>query len=249
MKPVSDFLIDIPLLKYNDPVTRARQILRDDVYREIYVHDGKKKLLGYIDITDVLRVLATKSNVTVEGFLQQTMGVHPDDAIEEAVRAIRASKTDSAPVVDQQQQILGGVLLSDLFPVIITRHELKGTVSNSMTKKPVTCSADDTIQKIYSLIVESGFTVFPVMKKKRLAGIISRRDLLREGRLRSALENSANLPVEAVMTKQLITIRPDELVDTAAKMMATHDISILPVVENGVLVGVIDRHDVLKGLK
>jgi CBS domain-containing protein len=248
MKLVSDFLIDIPLLKYNDPVTRARQILRDDVYREIYVHDGKKKLIGYIDITDVLRITATKSNVTVEGFLHEAIPAHSDDEIEDVVRSMRDGKTDSAPVVDKQQQILGGVLLSELFPVIITRQELKGTVSDSMTKKPVTCSADDTIQKIFGLIVESGFTVFPVMKKRRLVGIISRRDLLREGRLRSALENSGNILVETVMTKQMFKIGPDEPVGSAAKLMAAHDISILPVVEDGVLVGVIDRHDVLKGL-
>ena len=70
MKVISDFVIDVPVLKYDDQVTKARQMLRDDIFREIYVHDGKKKLMGYIDITDVLRVTATKSNVTIEGYIK-----------------------------------------------------------------------------------------------------------------------------------------------------------------------------------
>lgn len=249
MKVASDFLVEIPLLKDNDPITRARQLLRDDVFRELYVHNGKKKLRGLIDITDVLRVMATKSNVTVEGYISPASAVHPADTIEAVVRSIRTSKRDSAPVVDPQQQLLGGVLLSDLFPIIITRHDLKGSVSDYMARRPVTCSVDDTIIRIYSLIVESGFTSFPVLKKKKLAGIISRRDFLREGRLRPALENAAAKPVEEMMTRQVITVGPDHPVDAAAKMMAANDISILPVIDDGLLAGVLDRHDVLKGLK
>lgn len=248
MKVASDFLVEIPLLRDNDPITRARQLLRDDVFRELYVHDGKKKLLGLIDITDVLRVTATKSNVTVEGYISPASEVYPSDTIEAVVRSIRASKRDSAPVVDQHQ-VIGGVLLSDLFPVVITRHELKGIVGDYMTRRPVTCSVDDTIGRIYSLIVESGFTSFPVMKKKKMAGIVSRRDFLREGRLRPVLENAATVPVSEMMTRQVITVTPEIRVDEAAHMMASNDISILPVVEDGELTGVLDRHDVLAGLK
>lgn len=248
MKVASDFLIEIPLLKDNDPVTRARQLLRDDVYRELYVHDGKRKLLGLIDITDVLRVVATKSNVTIEGYISPASAVNPSDMIEAVVRSIRANKRDSAPVVENQQ-IVGGVLLSDLFPIVITRHELKGCVRDYMTAHPVTCSVDDTIMRIYSLIIESGYTAFPVLKKKSLAGIVSRRDFLREGRLRPALENAATIPVAEMMTRQVITVGPDDPLSEAAQLMAANDISILPVMNGTTLAGVLDRHDVLKGLK
>ena len=65
MKTAQDFMIGIPVLKYNDQITKARQILRDDRFREVYVVDAKKNILGYIDLTDGLRVTATKSNITV----------------------------------------------------------------------------------------------------------------------------------------------------------------------------------------
>ncbi len=77
MKSAQDFVIEIPVLKNNDQITKARQILRDDRFREVYVVDGKKTLIGYIDLTDGLRVTATKSNVTVEGYVKDAPVVRP----------------------------------------------------------------------------------------------------------------------------------------------------------------------------
>ena len=82
MRTAQDFIVEIPVLKYNDQITKARQILRDDRFREVYVVDKKEHLIGYIDITDGLRVTATKSNVTVEGFIKDAPAVHAGDSIE-----------------------------------------------------------------------------------------------------------------------------------------------------------------------
>jgi CBS domain-containing protein len=248
MKLVADFMVDVPLLKMTDAVTKARQVLRDDAFREVYIHNGKKKLLGYIDLTDVLRVTATKSNVTVEGFLKEAAKVTSDTPIEYAVRAIKDYRTDSAAIVDGQMNITGGVLLSDLFPIIITRHELRGSVSDCMSRKVVTCSPDDSVQKIHNLITESGFTAFPVIKKNKLVGVISRRDILKAGRFRTALENGTAIPVDTLMTKEVLVVSPDEPVQSAAALMVRHDISRVPVVDSGNIKGILDRHDVLKGL-
>jgi CBS domain-containing protein len=248
MKLVADFMVDVPQLKSSETVTKARQILRDDMFREIYINDDRKKLAGYIDLTDVLRVTATKSNVTVEGFIKEAASVPCDTPVEEAVRAIRKYRTDSACVVDGHMNIKGGGLLSDLFPIIITRHELHGSVAEYMSKKVVTCAPGDPVQKIYSLIIESGFTAFPVVKKNKIMGIISRRDILKAGRIRAALENGTAVPVETLMAKDVVTVSPDEPIQAAAALMVRHDISRVPVVESGIMRGILDRHDVLKGL-
>ena len=108
MKTAQDFILEIPVLKPGDQITKARQILRDDRFREVYVVDAKKNLLGYIDITDGLRVTATKSNVTIEGFVKEAPMVHPADSIEAAARAMRSYRTDSAAVVDPEPRVSGG---------------------------------------------------------------------------------------------------------------------------------------------
>ena len=248
MKTAQDFMIGIPVLKYNDQITKARQILRDDRFREVYVVDAKKNLIGYIDLTDGLRVTATKSNVTVEGYVKEAPMVSPADTIEQLARVMRDYETDSVAVVDPSPRIIGGVLLSDVFPVIISRHELHGIVASHMTRDVTIASPTDTIQKIYTMIMESGFSAFPVMKKKRIVGIISRRDLIRTRRVQSIIARHAHTTIEEVMSKNVVTIGPDEPIGSAAELLVKHDVSRLPVIDGDRIVGIVDRHDVLKGL-
>jgi CBS domain-containing protein len=202
-----------------------------------------------VDITDALRVTDTRSNVTVEGFVKDAVQVSPGDPLEKVAAAIRDAKTtDSAAVVDGQGALLGAVLLSEIFPILITRHDLRGTVADWMSRRVVTVEGGEPIQKVYTLIMESGFTAFPVVSRKQLAGIVSRHDLLRAGRVRKALANPAGVEVEAVMTKEVVTTGPGVPAPEAAALLVKHDISRMPVVDAGKIVGIIDRHDLLRGL-
>ncbi|MDD1662999.1 MAG: CBS domain-containing protein [Methanomicrobiales archaeon] len=248
MKTAESVMVKVPVLSLSDHITRARQILRDDIFREVYVQDEKKHLVGCVDITDALRVTDTRSNVTVEGFLQDAVRVSPGDTLEKVASILRDAKTDSAAVVDGQGSILGAVLLSEIFPILTTRHELRGTVGDWMSRRVVTAEAHETIQRVYTLIMESGFTAFPVVSKKQLVGIVSRHDLLRAGRVRKALSNPAHVEVESVMTTEIVTIGPGASTAEAAALLVKHDISRMPVVDAGKIVGIIDRHDLLKGL-
>ncbi len=248
MKLAQDFILEVPVLKFNDQITKARQILRDNRFREVYVVDAKKNLLGYIDLTDGLRVTATKSNVTVEGFVKDAPMVSPADTVERVAKLMQEYKTDSVAVVDPVTNIIGGVLLSDIFPVIISRNELRGTVSDYMTRDVTAASPTDTVQKIYTMIMESGFSAFPVVRKKRIVGLISRRDLIRTRRMQSVIASHAHTTIEEVMSKNVITIGPHEMVSSAAELLVKHDVSRLPVIDGDHIVGIVDRHDILSGL-
>jgi CBS domain-containing protein len=118
-----------------------------------------------------------------------------------------------------------------------------------MSRNVVVANTTDTVQHILTLIMESGFSAFPVQKKKKLVGIVSRIDLLRGGRVRAALAHAAQTPVEKIMTKDVISIGPEEKIRTAADLLVRHDVSRLPVIDKESIVGIVDRHDVLAGLR
>ena len=130
----------------------------------------KRSCWDTIDITDALRVTSTKSNVTVEGFVKEPASTGPDASIEDVARSMREHKTDSAAIIDKDRHILGGVLLSDIFPVIITRNELRGQTKNHMSAEVATVDPCDTLQQVYARVTESGFMAFPVVKKKTACG-------------------------------------------------------------------------------
>ncbi|MDN7024160.1 CBS domain-containing protein [Methanoculleus sp. FWC-SCC1] len=248
MKVASDLMVAVPKLHYNDFVTKARSVLREDVFRELYVLDDRDHLLGYLDISDALKVTGTKSNVTVEGFVKEAATTSPDAPLGQVAQAIRKYSSSSAAIVDTDGRVLGGVLLSDLFPVLTSRHEIRGRVADVMSRDVVTAAPHDPIPRIYTLITASGFSAFPVVAKRDLIGIVSRRDLLRAGSVRTAVKNAADSTVERIMTTPAVTVSPDETVGAAAALMVRHNISRLPVVEDAHLVGIIDRHDVLNAL-
>ena len=248
MKVAEDLMVDIPTLHYDDYITKARSVLRDDVFREVYVVDEKNRLKGYLDISDVLRVMDTKSNVTIKGFVREAARVAQGTSLTEVGIAILEARTNSAAVVDEDGVYQGGVLFSELFPILISRRTIPGRVEDVMSHEPITSTPDAPIHRVYNLIVTSGFIAFPVVQKKEPIGIISRRDLLRAGNLRISVKNQADTTVERVMTTPAISVAPDDPITTASRLMVEHDISMLPVIDGKKqLVGVIDRHDVLSG--
>ena len=248
MKSVHEFMVEVPHLVIDDTVTKARQLLRDDIYREIYVVDHNKKIIGYIDISDVIKVVSTKSNVTVGGFIKDAAFISPSAPIEEAAKRMILSRTYSAAITDNNCKFLGGVLLSDIFAPLVAAHSPKNPVSRCMTKQVTSASPEDPVSKMYTLITESGYTAFPITRKGEVVGIISLRDLLKQGRLRGAIERKNLLTVEDVMTKQVITISPEAPLLHAVDLLVQHDLCQVPVVESGKIVGIIDRHDILKSL-
>ncbi|NLA99592.1 MAG: CBS domain-containing protein, partial [Methanomicrobiales archaeon] len=96
MKVAEDLMVDIPTLHYDDYITKARSVLRDDVFREVYVVDEKNRLKGYLDISDVLRVMDTKSNVTIKGFVREAARVAQGTSLTEVGIAILEARTNSA---------------------------------------------------------------------------------------------------------------------------------------------------------
>jgi acetoin utilization protein AcuB len=128
-------------------------------------------------------------------------------------------------------------------------------VKERMKRDPVTVKKDDSFRYALKLIRKEGIRHLPVLDGKRLVGIITDRDLrqsapspattLEVHELNYLLER---LKIEAIMTKKVITVPPDSSLLAAAKLLLTHKIGCLPVVEQEELVGIITEGDLLRAL-
>jgi CBS domain-containing protein len=144
-----------------------------------------------------------------------------------------------------------------------TRHRRWARrVSDVMTTTVVTVDRITPYQEIDRLLTERRISGVPVLKMGRhVAGVVSEADLLaaedetaRQARLASALGRRwrlrkrphVNLTAGTLMTEPAITIAPDATVPAAARLMNTHHVRRLPVVdEAGKLVGIVSRRDLL----
>ena len=74
-----------------------------------------------------------------------------------------------------------------------------------------------------------------------LVGVISRRDFQRK----ITKEKQLQSPVKAFMSKEVVSISPGKSPTEASRLMVKHDIGRLPVVENGKIIGIITRSDIM----
>ena len=136
-------------------------------------------------------------------------------------------------------------------------------VSDVMTTSVVTVDRITPYQDIDRLLTENRISGVPVLKMGReVAGVVTEADLLAaedETNRRARMDSSVgrrrllhkqqpyvSLTAGTLMTAPAITIGPDATIPAAARLMNTHHIRRLPVVdEHGKLAGIVSRRDLL----
>jgi len=127
-------------------------------------------------------------------------------------------------------------------------------VENWMSKDLITIDEDASIMKASKLMKQNDIQHLPVLKKGRLVGIVSDRDL-KEAQPSKATTLDIHemyylldkVSVKSLMPKSLFTITAGETVEKAAAVMLKQKISALPVVDaQGALAGIITKGDIFR---
>ena len=96
------------------------------------------------------------------------------------------------------------------------------------------------------LMAEKNIGAVLVMEGGELAGILSERDYARKIILKG--KASQDTPVTEIMTNQVFTITPEHSLDECMGIMSDKRIRHLPVVENGVVTGMVSISDVVTAI-
>lgn len=115
------------------------------------------------------------------------------------------------------------------------------TARDLMSSPVKSVKPQQTISEAARLLLRYGHSGMPVVDDGKLVGIISRRDVDK-----AMHHNLGHAPVKAYMSRQVKTVEPDIPMTLIEDLMINHDIGRLPVCENGVLVGIVSRTDLLK---
>jgi acetoin utilization protein AcuB len=127
-------------------------------------------------------------------------------------------------------------------------------VQDWMSKDLITIDEDTSIMKASKVMRQNNIQYLPVLRKGRLVGIVSDRDL-KEATPSKATSLDIHemyylldkIVVKSLMPKTLFTITPGDTVEKAAAVMLKHHISALPVVDaKGGLAGILTKGDVFR---
>jgi len=134
-------------------------------------------------------------------------------------------------------------------------------VKDVMTTNVVSVTRRTSYRQVARLLHEHHLSAVPVLTSEGgVAGVVSEADLLRKQELH---EDAEHEPVwllrpgdrgkaeaqtaEGLMTSPAVTIGPDAVLGTAARLMSARHVKRLPVVgEDGKLVGIVSRTDLLR---
>jgi CBS domain-containing protein len=122
-------------------------------------------------------------------------------------------------------------------------HPGTGRVRDAMTTAVVTARAGEQIDDVAERLVERRHKSLPVVDDhQRLVGLVSEADILG----REPLSGRTNgRTVGTVMTKDVITVSPEDSISSARLLIAEHGLRMMPVVEDGRVVGVLSRSDLV----
>jgi CBS domain-containing protein len=144
-----------------------------------------------------------------------------------------------------------------------------------MTTQVVTLKGTDTVRQATVRLAIENLSGLPVVDgKKNLIGIVSETDILdlllkyqaelnvhdpslyilsmpmddeeiKDEKMRAAIKVISETHVQEIMTKTVLTTSPNEKIINVVKAMIDRGVNRIPVLEKGVLVGIVSRGDII----
>jgi len=177
--------------------------------------------------------------------------------MENRIYIVARSKANGLPV-NKIVDVFGGGGHEKAASAVIKDNDLNGVITkikveiNKMIRSPhlvkdimsypvKTVDPNTKMKEVGQILLKYGHTGVPVVEDNKLVGVISRRDV--DKALKHGLKHA---PVKGFMTQDVITVDSDLSWEEVQKLMVQHDIGRLPVINNGELVGIVSRSDVLR---
>ena len=146
-----------------------------------------------------------------------------------------------------------------------------------MTEKVITFSPDNSLHDALKTFTEKNISGAPVVNKGKLVGLITELDIIKvidiytpkvhftsmphfflvlaglksrskAAELKKKVMAASRLKLDDFMTREPVVIRKDADIMEAARLIDTYKVNRLPVLDDGKVVGIVTRNDVIKAV-
>ena len=109
----------------------------------------------------------------------QVITVSPATTVHEAMKTLVALEISGLIVTDPEGNILGVVTERDLLVAFEFHKKTTAYVEEFMNRKILSVTGETPMEEISKILVQGDIRRVPVLQDRKVIGIISRRDLLR----------------------------------------------------------------------
>lgn len=248
-----------------ESVYNAAVLMQKRNFRHLPVIAEGGKLAGIFSAQDIVDSLSlvlahAKSSEKIIHSLDipvhRIMALHPIvvekwDGLAEVVKKLIAHNVGALPVIDDAGTVQGIITLRDMVGLLGTGSEPLGvTVSEIMTRKITSASINATMADAVKSMSDMRIRRLPIISHDGdVIGLVTNKDVLR---MLSKLKGEASPFDEEIskyMTKEVITVDPDDDVRLIASRMVIFNIGGLVVSDkNSKIIGIVTERDLVKRL-
>ena len=247
---------DFPYVSPDEHLTDVLKKMGNLDLHEIPVSQDGERLMGVVSYGTLLkrRNLSTSSKAGSISIMPQE--ITPDTMVTEVAEAFLTSGFRQIPVVSGQN-MQGMVTRTDLIGIIKDIKELRDLkVYDIMTEDVQTIGSEDPVDAAVLSMKNLTIRTLPVVDDEgQLTGIIGIKQVAnynwREKKRETVGEVTGdNSPVEikvsSIALNSVYTVRSTSTLGEAVDEMLEHNISTLPVVDDGDLVGILTKYDIIE---
>jgi CBS domain-containing protein len=159
-------------------------------------------------------------------------------------RCLELFKKDTPPVlavVDEKGKYAG--VISRRW-IVRARLDPANTKVKSLMRVAPKVESTVSLSKAAKLMIQSGIRQLPVFEKEKLRGFVTDENIIHG----AVTQEWGGTSIEQIMTKAPFTIEASRSVGAVLSLFREHDISHVPIMENGQLVGVVSTQDIIENV-
>lgn len=243
-------------------------------FRRLPVSDpGTSRLMGVVTVMDVVNFLGggdkaqiienkhrgnllSAINEEISSIMEEdVITLHEGDSIDDAIKMMLQGNVSGFPIVDEESKVVGIVSERD-FVSLVANIITGKRVADYMSRDVVSVRPDTKVEDAARVMVANDFRRLPIVHEGVMTGVVTTSDIVNylgsgevfEKLVTGNMHEALGVPIKVIAREAPVTVEPDLDLGEAANLMIARDVSVLPVVVDGALSGIVTERDFLSAI-
>ncbi|HJH30554.1 MAG TPA: CBS domain-containing protein [Methanosarcinaceae archaeon] len=243
-------------------------------FRRVPITDaGTNRLEGVVTSVDVIDFLGGGSknllvenrfkgnllaaiNADVREIMRHNISHLNEDAnISDALKMMSEEKTGGLPVLSGDGRVRAICTEKDFVKLVAGIYANK-SVGEYMTTKVKTTKSDTSIFDAAKIMVDQGFRRLPVVTDSILIGVVTASDIMNfigsgeafNKLITGNIHEAFDAPISSLISKDVVWASSDLDIGEAAAIMIEKNVGSIPIIDDGVLCGILTERDILRSI-
>ncbi len=245
----------------NETISKALSLLEGKKVLVVFEDENFKNYKGVLTEKKINRSFLDPET-KIKKLIIHAPKINEDDNIIKISKLMFENDILQLPVFEKdkdEEKLIGIVDDTELLKKLQYEEYSNNSIKDFMTKNVITITEDESIGRALALMRKKSITRLPVVEGKKLLGLITLHDIIKQiykpkerfeaGNYFDEKISVLDLPVKSIMVKNVITLSEEGTVKETISLMLEYNInSIIIIDEDDFVKGILTRKDLLQPL-